>query len=563
MFGKNFLKNKWITRETSHLSREIVINAEKLETRVAVLENGRLEDFQVEHPADERLVGSIFRGRIQNLQDDLQAAFVNIGMKKNAFLHYWDMNPDEDSLLDDDDSEGDDDDDSSSDRQGGKGGSRDQGKARHGKAPSSKRLSNEEIAKRFPAGSVVTVQVSKGPIGTKGPRITASLSIPGRYLVLMPGGTLRGVSRRIGDSEERKRLKKILDRLQKFIPKDCGLIVRTAGQGVSHTAFVRDLRVLVGAYQDMKQGIQDLPAPACVYEEPDLVMRVVRDWMTEDVDRIVVDDPVVYERVRKECARISRHAKNLVQRYDGNYPIFDHYGVETQLEEAFRRKVPLKSGGYLVIDETEALIAVDVNTGRHKGNGSQEDAILEVNLEAVEEVARQLRIRNIGGLVVLDLIDMKSRKHQQQVFRALRSACRRDKARTNITQISELGLLEMTRQRFERSLLSQTRQPCPYCRGHGVVKTPLQLSADIQRRLRSLTALLSQEKRETDLQICVHPSVLERLRDADSVFIRDIQSAYKARLSFKSEPLRQSESFAIVDAGSGQVLFAAGEQNVF
>ena len=562
MFGKNFLKFKWVTREASHVGREIVINAGKLETRVAVLENGRLEDFQVEHPADERLVGSIFRGRIQNLQDDLQAAFVNIGMKKNAFLHYWDMNPDEDSLLDDDDGDGSQADSADDDDSGSKGGSAKHQDAKRKKG-TAKRLSNEEIAKRFPAGSVVTVQVSKGPIGTKGPRITASLSIPGRYLVLMPGGTLRGVSRKIGDGEERKRLKKILDRLQKFIPKDCGLIVRTAGQGASHTAFVRDLRVLVNAYADMKRNIQELPAPSCVYEEPDLVMRIVRDWMTEDVDRIVVDDPVVFERVRKECARVSRHARNLVRRYDGNYPIFDHYGVETQLEEAFRRKVPLKSGGYLVIDETEALIAVDVNTGRHKGNGSQEDAILEVNLEAVEEVARQLRIRNIGGLVVLDLIDMKSRKHQQQVYRALRSACRRDKARTNITPISELGLLEMTRQRFDRSLFSQTRQQCPYCRGHGVVKSPMQLSADIQRRLRSLTALLTQEKRETDLQICVHPTVLERLRDADSGFIREIQAEYKGRLSFKGEPLRQAESFAIVDVSSGQTIFAAGEQATF
>ncbi|MBR1837755.1 MAG: Rne/Rng family ribonuclease [Kiritimatiellae bacterium] len=558
MFGKNFLKFKWVTRVTSHLNREIVINAGKLETRVAVLENGRLEDYQIEHPGDDRLVGSIFRGRIQNLQDDLQAAFVHIGMKKNAFLHYWDMNPDEDSLLDDDDGSGDSSGEDEEDSPRGRGGD---GGRRKKAVP--KRLSNEEIAKRFPAGSVVTVQVSKGPIGTKGPRITASLSIPGRYLVLMPGGTLRGVSRKIGDAEERKRLKKILDKLQKFIPKDCGLIVRTAGQGVSHTGFVRDLRVLVNAYADMKRNIQDLPAPACVYEEPDLVMRVVRDWMTEDVDRIVVDDPVVYERLRKECSRISRHARNLVQRYDGNYPIFDHYGVETQLEEAFRRKVPLKSGGYLVIDETEALIAVDVNTGRHKGKGSQEDAILEVNLEAVEEVARQLRIRNIGGLVVLDLIDMKSRKHQQQVYRALRNACRRDKARTNITPISELGLLEMTRQRFERSLLSQTRQACPYCRGHGVVKSPLQLSADIQRRLRSLTTLLVQEKKEVDLQICVHPSVLERIRNEDGAAIREIQSGYGARLSFKSEPLRQAESFAIADAQSGQVIFAAGEQATF
>ncbi len=546
MFGKNFFKFKWITRAESHLSREIIINAEKLETRVAVLENGRLEEYQVEHPTEERFVGSIFKGRIQNLENDLQAAFVNIGMKRNAFLHYWDMSPDDDSLLDDDDRDTDEDRSSKPRPNGKKGGF--------------KKLTPDEVARRFPAGSVITCQVCKGPIGTKGPRITASLSIPGRFLVLMPGSSLRGVSRKIGDAEERKRLSKILDRLKELLPRDCGLIVRTAGQGASHAAFVNDLRVLLNSYEDMKLALKELPAPCCVYEEPDLVMRAVRDWMTEDVDRIVVDDPIVYERLRRECARISRHHKNLVQFYDGHYPIFDHYGIETQIEEAFRRKIPLKSGGYLVIDETEALISVDVNTGKHKGKGSQEDTILEVNLEAVEEVARQLRIRNIGGLVVIDLIDMKTRKHQQQVVRALKNACRHDKARTNIIPISELGLLEMTRQRFEQSLLSQAHTACPYCRGHGVIKSPWQLSVDIQRRLRSLTSLLTEEKKEVDLQICIHPTVLERLRTDDAEIIREIQTHYKARLSFKSEPLRQAESFAIVDATSGQVLFSSGGQ---
>lgn len=542
MFIKNLFKFKWITKADGHLNREIIVNAEKLETRVAVLENGRLEEFQVEHPTEERLIGSIFKGRIQNLENDLQAAFVNIGMKKNAFLHYWDMNPDDDSLLDDEDG-------AHADNGGG-----------NRRKPRNKRFTNEEIAKRFPAGSVVTVQVSKGPIGTKGPRITASLSIPGRYLVLMPGGTLRGVSRKIGDAAERQRLKKILERLEKLVPADCGLIVRTAGAGASKSSFVRDLRVLLNSYNDMKKAIAEQPAPCCIYEEPDLVMRVVRDWMTEDVDRIIIDDPAVYERVRKEAARISRHAKNLVQLYEGHYPIFDHYGVERQIEEAFRRKIALPSGGYLIIDETEALIAVDVNTGRHKGKGSQEDAILEVNLEAVDEIARQMRLRNIGGLVVLDLIDMKSRKHQQQVYKGLKNALRRDKARTNVMQISELGLLEMTRQRFEESLLSQMHQTCPYCHGKGLIKSSLQLSVDIQRRLVSLIRLLRSEKKEADLQICVHPAVLERLRTEDEEIMRNLQSDYKGRLSFKSDPLRQAESFSIVDATSGQVLFAAGEQ---
>ncbi len=530
---------RWRSNEKQHPDREIIINAEKLEVRVAVLEKGKLEEFQVEHPSEERFIGSIFKGRIQNLENDLQAAFVNIGIKKNAFLHYWDMNPDDESLLDDDD--------------GRQETSR--------KKPRGKRFTNEEVAASHPVGSVITVQVSKGPIGTKGPRITASLSLPGRYIVLMPGSTLRGVSRKIGDAKERQRLKGILEKLSKFIPEDCGIIIRTAGMGCHRSEFFNDLRAVLASYNDMKKAIAEQAAPCCVYEEPDLVMRVIRDYVTKDIDRIVIDDPKVYERVRREANKIfKRRFRNIVQLYEGNYPIFDHYGVEKQIEEAFRRKIALPSGGYLIIDETEALIAVDVNTGRHKGKGSQEEAILEVNIEAVEEVARQLRLRNIGGLVVLDLIDMKSRKHRQQVYRAFKNALRRDKARTNVMEISELGLLEMTRQRFEESLLSQMHQDCPYCHGKGLIKSPLQLSVDVQRRLRSLIGMLKAEKREVDLQVCIHPVVLERLRTEDEALIREIQDNYGGRLSFKSDPLRQAESFTIVDAESGQTLFAAGEQ---
>ena len=528
---KDFIKRVFGGSEPA-IKREIIVNAEALETRVAVLENGKLEDFQVEHPSEERLVGSIFKGRIQNLENDLQAAFVDIGLKKNAFLHYWDMNPDDESRLDEDD-------DSS-----------------HNKKPRAKRFTNEEIATRYPPGAVITVQVSKGPISTKGPRVTASLSIPGRYLVLMPGCTLRGVSRKIGDAEERKRLKSVLDRLP--LPPDCGVIVRTAGAGASKRSFVRDLRVLRAAYDELQKAVKEKAAPCCVYEEPDLVMRVVRDWMSEDIDRIVVDNPAVFERIREEASKISRHARNIVRLYDGDAPIMDHYDVEKQLRETFRRKVPMKSGAYLVIDETEALIAIDVNTGRHKCKGTQEESILEVNLEAVEEVARQLRLRNIGGLVVIDLIDMKSRKNQQAVLRAMRNALRRDKARTNILPISDLGLMEMTRQRLEESLLSQMHQDCPCCHGLGKVRSPLQLSIDIQRQLRAICRRNTSDRNEVDLVVQLHPSVLNRIRTEDEEHITAIQKGYAGKLSFKSDPLRQFEAFAIVDA-TGKTLYSTGD----
>ena len=519
----------WFKR--SKLKREIVVNVEKLETRVAVLENGRLEEYMVEHPEEERLVGSVFKGRVQNLENDLQAAFVDIGLKKNAFLHYWDMTSDADSILDDDAG--------SSERRGGR---------------KSNRLSDEEIAKSFPPGSEIIVQVTKGPISTKGPRVTANLSIPGRYLVMMPGTKTRGVSKKIGDANERKRLKKILDRLP--LPENIGLVVRTVGQGASARAFARDLRNLLSVWNEMQGNVKNLRTPCCIFQEPDLCERVIRDWLTEDVDAIIIDDEKSYESMREVASQISRRARAKIRRFDGTAGIFDHYGVERQLQDAFAREVKLKSGGYLVIDETEALIAVDVNTGHYKGKGSQEDAIREVNLEAVDEVARQLRLRNIGGLVILDLIDMKSRKHQREVVRALKEALRRDRARTNVLDISELGLLEMSRQRQDSSILSQLTSTCPYCQGHGLVKSPMAISIEMQRHLIALLKKAEAEKKPFEPKIVIAPQVMQRLRTEDSDILARLQKDFNTRLTFVSELHRHPEAFSILDAATSQVLYS-------
>lgn len=510
--------------------REIIVNAESLETRVAVLENGRLEEFQMEHPTQERIVGGVFKGRIQNLEHELQAAFVDIGLKKNAFLHYWDMTPDDD-LFDLDEAE------------------------RTRRSSRKKRFSNAEIEKLFPEGSSIVVQVTKGAIGSKGPRVTTNLSIPGRYLVMMPGAKLKGVSRKIDKPDERERLKKILERLP--IPSDIGLIVRTAGEGARRSSFGRDLMQLVQTWQDIKEAIRDTPAPCCIYQEPDLAERVVRDWLTEDVDRITIDNREKYDRIREVAGRISRRSRSCIHLYEGELPVFDHYEVERQLDEAFRRKVNLKSGGCIVIDETEAMIAIDVNTGRHKGkNGSQEQAILEVNTEAVEEVARQLRLRNIGGLVVLDLIDMKSKKHRGQIYRTFKEALKRDRARTNVLPISDLGLLEMTRQRVEESIQSQMFIDCPYCKGHGSVRSPLNMSVDIQRQIAALMRRRKKSEEQVGLQVVVHPTVLDRLRREDEQFLIDLQHRYDGQLSFKSDPTKHMEYFSVLNEKSGEVLYS-------
>jgi ribonuclease G len=519
----------WTFGEKSN--RVIVINAESLETRVAVIEAGRLQEYQVEHPTEERMVGSVYKGRIQNLEHDLQAAFVDIGMRKNAFLHYWDMIPDDESLLDMEE------------------------EPSRSRIPKKKRYTNAEIEKRFPPGSEIVVQVTKGPIGTKGPRVTASLSLAGRYLVMVPGARMKGVSRKIADDRERQRLKSVLGRLQP--PDNAGLIVRTAGQGARKGSFAADMDDLAVKWTALQEAIASKPAPCCVYQEPDLVERVIRDWLTEDVDKVIIDSADAYERIRDLATRISRSVKGKITHYEGEMPIFEHYDVESQIEATFRRHVDLKSGGCIVVDETEALVAIDVNTGRYKGRGSQEDAIYEVNLEAVEEVARQLRLRNIGGLVVIDLVDMKSRKHQANVYRAMKEALKRDKARVNVLPISELGIMEMTRQRVEESLLASVYVDCPYCRGRGVVKSALGISVELQRRIQTALRRLKKANQHNEIQVFVHPSVLERLRREDEQLLVDLEEKHGARLSFKSEPARHMESFLIRDAVTNEILYTS------
>ncbi len=512
---------------SKQITEQIIINCESLETRVAVLNEGNLEAFSVERPSEERVVGSIFKGRIQNLEDGLQAAFVDIGLKKNAFIHYWDMIPEDMARL-----------------EAEEGVSRSRTTRR-------KRYAAGEMAKIMPVGSDIIVQVTKDAIGTKGPRVTANLSIPGRYLVMLPGCELRGVSRKIEDEKERARLKKIMARLP-VVPNN-GFIIRTAGSGGRKTTFARDMRALVAIWQDIEEGIKNKPAPCRLYQEPDLAERVVRDSLTSDIDRIIVDNREVYERLKTMVSKLSRIGRARLKLYDGDAPIFEHFDVERQIESAFRRKVWLKSGGYIIFDETEALVAVDVNTGRHKGGKTQDEAIHQVNIEAAQEIGRQLQLRNVGGLIVIDFIDMRQRRHQMTVYKELKNALKNDKARTNVLPISALGLLEMTRQRAEGSIRASNYAECPYCRGRGVVKNPLSMSVDIQRHIAAI--LRRQRKDKHPLRITLHPRVLERMRSEDESILVDMEKKFETSLSFVADGNLHAEDFVIANADSGEELY--------
>src|SRR5881392_3769530 len=478
---------------------KLVLSVEKLETRVALLEGGRLEEYSVERKTSRNIVGSVYKGKVKNIEMGLKAMFVDIGFEKNAFLHFWDAIP---AALDSGIEE------------------IDRPKDRRPK----KRITAKDIPSIYPVGSDVIVQVTKGPIGTKGPRVTTNLSFAGRYLVLMAFSDRSGISRKIEEPKERERLRNILRELD--VPEGVGVIIRTVGEGQRARYFVRDLRVLLDQWAKVDQAIRDNPAPCRLFEEPDLVERTVRDFLTEEINEIVCDDRGATDRVLDMVGQISRRARNQVRHYDGATPLFETYGVQKQIDDAFHRQVWLKCGGYIVIDETEALVAIDVNTGRNKGGRDVEKTILQTNLEAADEIARQLRLRNIGGLIIGDFIDMKSRKDQQAVYNRMKDRLRRDKAKTHVIPISPLGLMEMTRQRAQESISGSVFESCPYCYGRGKIKSSMTMSVELQRTLHQV---MRKYPENHEIKVIIHPKVLERLRRDDEELLIDIERKYAGR----------------------------------
>ena len=528
MAAANVLKKvQRLLKPVQKSHKEVVINAESLETRVGVLEEGKLEEFTIERTTEERLVGSIFKGRVRNLEDGLKAAFVDIGFEKNAFLHYWDIVP----------------------------SSFDSGVEiveRETKRREKPRITQKDIPRLYPPGSDIIVQVTKGPIGTKGPRVTTNVVLPGRYLVLLPNSDQSGISRKIENQQERQRLKKILRTLE--IPDGMGVIMRTVGEGQQVRYFVRDLALLLEEWRQIQERIKTQNAATCVFQEPDLIERTVRDVLTEDVERIVVDSQKAYDRMREMISKISKRSADKVKLYSESQPIFDRFNISRQLENAFSRTVHLKSGAYIVVDETEALVAIDVNTGRHKGGKDQETAILKVNLEAADEICRQLRLRNMGGLIVLDFIDMKHPRDRQAVYQRVKDGLRRDKAKTHILPISALGLMEMTRQRHSESVHAAVYEECPYCKGRGKVKSALTMSVEIQRKLSEILKKRSRDESDFQLRIVVHPSVVDRLRNEDEKHLIEMEKRYFGKLSFRGDPALHAETFKIVNVSTNEEL---------
>jgi ribonuclease G len=515
--------------------RELVINAETLEKRVALLTNGVLDKFEIEHKGENRMVGAIFKGRVQNLEGGLKAAFVDIGQPKNAFLHYWDMLP------------------AANDSQVEFIRDNESAEQKQRKA----RYQAKDIPQLFPAGSDIVIQVVKDQIGTKGPRSTTNIALPGRYLVLMPFSGACGVSRKIEEASERERLKDILRSLT--IPEGMGVIIRTAGEGKQARWFVRDLHMLLKRWQAIVEKINAPDRrPVLLYQEPGLIERTVRDFLTEEVDRILVDNPEDFKLVQDLVGEVSPRSRSRVEMYADPIPVFERYNIERQIEQLFQRRVPLPSGGEIVIDETEALTAIDVNTGGHRGKDGAKDGnfITQANLEAVTEAARQIKLRNLGGLIMIDTIDMKNPKDRKKVFEALRDAMEDDRAKHQILPISALGVLQMTRQRHTESNTTSMYTACPHCQGRGIVKNPRTVSVEIQRKLLSVIRRLREAagpEKELEINILLHPVNLERIITEDREFFRDLMKSCKVRLGTKPDPTYSIEAFKLFD-GAGKEL---------
>src|SRR3984957_16886323 len=498
--------------------KEIVISCERLERRVAVLEGGRLEEFSIERESDRQISGSIYKGKVKNLEPGLKAMFVDIGLDKNAFLHYWDAIP----------------------------ATPDAGVEtfeRQGKKKQQKKITVNDIPRLYPPGSDIVVQVTKGPIGNKGPRITTNISLAGRYLVLMPFSDQCGISRKIEDPKERQRLRQILTGLD--LPDGMAVIMRTVGEGQKARFFVRDLHVLLEQWRSISGDLETARAPKLLLAEPNLIERTVRDFLTDEVDRIVVDDIDAVNRMKELVGIISKRSQRKIKHYTEAVPIFERFNVDKQIDAALRRQVWLPCGGYLVIDETEALVAIDVNTGRNKGGKDQDKTILQTNLEAAEEIARQLRLRNIGGLIDLDFIDMRSQRDQKAVLNLFKDHVKRDKARTHILPISQLGLMEMTRQRVQESISRAVYMECPSCKGKGIIKSPETMSVEIQR---ALTRVMRLHPGVREVRVLLNAEVLDRLKKEDEEILIDLERKFQGRLSFRVNAKFHFEEFKLVNA---------------
>ncbi|MDG2502110.1 MAG: ribonuclease G [Porticoccaceae bacterium] len=505
------------------MSREILINITPMETRVALVDNGVPQEISIERNQRSGLVGNIYKGKIVRILPGMQAAFVDIGVERAGFLHV-------DDLL----------------------ASKPKTKGESGESESPK------IQDLLHDGQKILVQVIKDPINSKGARLTAQLSVASRYLVYMDGGEHIGVSQRIEDEDERERLKVIVAatteelaaetpvKRQKTtieIPQRRGsYILRTAAEGASADELRVDIRYLHRVWQHLMEVQLEAEVPSCLYEELPLYKRVLRDMASAEVEKVLVDSREVLDLLVKFANKFSPEIASLLEHYPGERPLFYLYGIEDEIAKALQRSVMLKSGGHLVIDQTEAMTTVDVNTGAFVGHRNLEETVFKTNLEAAAATARQMRMRNLGGIIIVDFIDMQNAEHRRQVLRAFEKALERDRARTTMSGVTELGLVQVTRKRTSESLGQLLCEVCPTCNGRGATKSAETVSYEVLREILRVARAYECEQ----LRVLASPAVIERLLDEDSAQVADLEEFIGRSIQFRTEDVFAREQFDII-----------------
>ncbi len=508
--------------------KELVVNAAEHETRVALLENGTIAELFIERGDESNITGNIYKGKIQRVLPGMQAAFVDIGLEQAAFLYVDDIY-DETSheLAKQFEQESDPD-----------PKAQDESRNTLGWQPSfSADASIEELVTE---DQEILVQISKSPIGTKGPRVTAHISLPGRYMVLMPTVDHVGISKRITDDDERSRLKDLLSTVRQ---DDFGYIFRTAAQGIQAERLKKEIAFLNKTWEEIQAKSKTCSAPALLYRDLTVTFRAVRDLLTDDADKLSIDSKIGYESVHSFLNKLMPDLNVSVELYQGTEPIFDAYNIEGDIARALKKKVWLKSGGYIIIDPTEALIAIDVNTGRYVGKHNFDETILKTNLEAVKEIAYQIRLRNIGGIIIIDFIDMKRNQHKEKVMNLLIETLRKDKAQTNVLPLSELGLVQMTRKRVRKNLTRTLCEPCFYCGGDGMLLSKRSICHKIHRDLMNEASDLMGNL----FTVKVHPEIAQLFHGEQKQLIGSLEREIKRPIAIYPEPHYHIEEYHIFE----------------
>jgi ribonuclease G len=499
----------------------LVVNADGPETRVALIEKGVLSELFIERKKERGIVGNIYKGRVVRVLPGMQAAVVDIGVEKAAFLYVADVRGGGDfkTMFGDDDGDHD----------------------GHDEPPpdAGKNSRHQKIEDLLKEGQEVLVQVAKEPMGTKGARITSYVSLPGRHLVFMPTVDHIGISRRIGTDKERKRLREIIDSQR---PKGAGFIVRTVAEGATEKELRDDMDFLIKLWREILRKNEKARPASMLYSDLDLLLRIVRDNLTESVDKLIIDSKPEFERVQKFVAAFMPQFQGRIELYEGKDSIFDGHGIEVELDRAIERKVWLKSGGYLIIDQGEALTAIDVNTGKFVGKRNLEETITKNNLEACREVADQLRLRNIGGIIVVDFIDMDKEQNREKVFKAFQESLKADRAKSNVSKISELGLVEMTRKRTRESLARKLTEACFYCEGKGYLKSKTTICYEILREVRRQGDAF----KEDAIVVQCHPEIAELLSTTDMEYVEQVEKRLQKKVIIKARGSFHMEHFEIV-----------------